>query len=306
MDKGFSHFNYISDAKGLILLAELLRAGRSLKGEYFCLTRDIDLGCHYSCIGYHGWRPIGSEEAPFAGIFDGCGHMITGLRINRPSEDYQGLFGNVSGVVKNTRLRDCFVVGRDFTGSVAGCVNGGAVRDVNAIGEVRGCNIVGGIVGSSVNSLLEADRFQGFISGKNYIGGISGSAWRSNVAAGINMGSLVKGRDCVGGITGSMFGGDLDGCRCTGSVNGRNCVGGMVGSIEDGKVLSCTVACNINGEDMAGAAGGFACGGNLIENCVFACSIYDGTRQNVHIADQVFTYNAKSIPPELQERDRAN
>lgn len=287
MSRDLLHIKYIYNARGLALLSESIRMGRRFEGACICLTRDIDLSDYAAC---EGWKPVGNEKTSFAGIFDGCGYTITGLRIYRPAEDYQGLFGSVSGIVQNIRLRDFIVVGRDFTGSVAGCINSGSLSDTSAIGEVHGCNIVGGIVGSSVNSVLERNKFQGRISGKNYIGGISGVGWRSNITGCLNMSSFVKGRDCVGGITGSFFGENLEDCRCTGCINGRNSVGGMSGRLEDSNVLSCTAACSVNGNAMVGATGGFACGNNLIEGCVFACSTSDGSKHKVNLTDQVFTY----------------
>lgn len=291
MAKVFPLFNYICSAEGLVWLSESIKAGRRYEGEYIYLICDIDLSKY---AGGEGWKPIGGQKAPFVGTFDGCGHTITGLRVNRPSEDYQGLFGSIWGIVRNVQLRDCLVIGRDFTGSAAGCVNGGVLKDVCTFGEVRGCNMVGGIAGSCINGHIEESRFQGNIAGTNYVGGISGSAWRSKIVNSLNMSSVVKGRDCVGGITGSLFGEDLEGCRCTGRINGRSSVGGVSGRIEDGKVLRCTVACNIDGKENVGAAGGFACGGNLIEDCVFACSLFNGTKHEVNMAGQVFTFDSDS------------
>ena len=37
-----------------------------------------------------GWTPIGTAAKPFKGTFDGNGHVIRGLYINRPSEDGVG------------------------------------------------------------------------------------------------------------------------------------------------------------------------------------------------------------------------
>ena len=40
-----------------------------------------------------GWMPIGTEDAPFEGSFDGGGFVIKGLVINRPTSNNIGLFG---------------------------------------------------------------------------------------------------------------------------------------------------------------------------------------------------------------------
>ena len=42
-----------------------------------------------------GWSPIGSEDEPFTANFEGGGHTLSNLFINRPAEDGIGLFGGV-------------------------------------------------------------------------------------------------------------------------------------------------------------------------------------------------------------------
>ena len=70
--------------------------------------------------GGKGWEPIGTTVSlpsdgdeqimgayPFVGTFDGQGHEIRDLFINRPDENYVGLFRYVGeeGVVENVRFR---------------------------------------------------------------------------------------------------------------------------------------------------------------------------------------------------------
>ncbi len=40
-----------------------------------------------------GWNPIGNNTNSFTGTFDGLGFTISNLYINRPTQDYVGLFG---------------------------------------------------------------------------------------------------------------------------------------------------------------------------------------------------------------------
>ena len=47
-----------------------------------------------------GWAPIGDNSSRFEGVFDGNGFKITNLYINRPTTDNVGLFGSVSGNVR--------------------------------------------------------------------------------------------------------------------------------------------------------------------------------------------------------------
>ena len=52
-------------------------------------------------LDHTGWLPIGNDVTPFTGNFNGAGHKITGLWINRTG-DYIGLFGFIDGaVIKN-------------------------------------------------------------------------------------------------------------------------------------------------------------------------------------------------------------
>ena len=44
-----------------------------------------------------GWQPIGNATSKFKGHFEGNGHKITGLIINRSTTDYIGFFGYTDG-----------------------------------------------------------------------------------------------------------------------------------------------------------------------------------------------------------------
>lgn len=66
-------------------------------GKTITLTRDIDLGT---------WTPIGTESAPFKGVFDGNGHTLSNVTID-DSITYQGLFGCTNGAtIKNLCIKD--------------------------------------------------------------------------------------------------------------------------------------------------------------------------------------------------------
>ena len=75
---------------------------------YFRLTEDIDLSGH-------SWEPIGNSAQSFLGVFDGNGHTISGLYIDAPDEDNQGLFGylgddeTASAEVKNIGIVNSFI-----------------------------------------------------------------------------------------------------------------------------------------------------------------------------------------------------
>ncbi|AWB07313.1 hypothetical protein A6A40_19905 (plasmid) [Azospirillum humicireducens] len=73
--------------------------------------------------GTGGFAPLAG--AGFTGSFDGRGHLIRGLTINRPASDDVGLFGKIGtgGMVSN--------VGLDATGAVTGGNRVGAIAGTN-------------------------------------------------------------------------------------------------------------------------------------------------------------------------------
>jgi len=76
----------------LLALSEYCSAGRATEGVIFYMKRDFT-------NSERKLTPIGTEERPFAGIFDGCGYVIDGLNIR--SDTDAALFGYVSGEIRN-------------------------------------------------------------------------------------------------------------------------------------------------------------------------------------------------------------
>ncbi len=69
-------------------------AGYPLNGQYE-LAQDIDASDTVNWNGGAGFNPIGNYDYPFVGKFDGKEYKITGLYINRPTNNDIGLFGYV-------------------------------------------------------------------------------------------------------------------------------------------------------------------------------------------------------------------
>lgn len=129
----------------------------NLNGLY-ALGADINASATESWDGGAGFNPIGdySNSNGFTGVFDGLGHLITGLTINRPSQDYVGLFGYTKGAwLRNIGLQRGRVVGRDSVGSLVG-MNQGAISQSWASVAVNGASTVGGLVGWNRNEIGRA------------------------------------------------------------------------------------------------------------------------------------------------------
>ena len=177
-------------------LADLHTLVRSnLKGK-FKLTADIDAtsaclsGGDYYNAG-EGWVPIGdldegeggSADSGFQGTFDGAGYTITGIKCDRPSEDYQALFGFIGtgGTVKNLEVAATILSGRSQMGGLCGG-NAGLVYNCHVTGasEVSGNNTnldysgnIGGFVGDN-DGTIRLCSAAGTVTGLRDVGGVSG------------------------------------------------------------------------------------------------------------------------------------
>jgi YD repeat-containing protein len=125
-----------------------LQALETAPYSHFVLTADID------CTGFDagdgmGFRPIGSDEAEFGGRVNGQGHVITGLRIARPSQHRVGLFGRTRwAVLLNFGLVSPTIEGRDDVGALIGWQRWGLVEQVSVRdAAVTGRDRVGALVG---------------------------------------------------------------------------------------------------------------------------------------------------------------
>jgi hypothetical protein len=70
-----------------------------------------------------GFAPIGDNLNSFTGVLNGQGHVVSGLTINRPTTNFVGLIGAMSGsaaLVTTIGLAGGSVSGQDFVGGLVG------------------------------------------------------------------------------------------------------------------------------------------------------------------------------------------
>lgn len=91
----------IADGDGFEKIRECLEQGFSCQGVYFKQVTDIDLTTQRK------WKAIGLSEnlAPFCGVYDGMGHKITNLLLDR---DNTSLFGRLGGTIKNLEVKNVY------------------------------------------------------------------------------------------------------------------------------------------------------------------------------------------------------
>ncbi|MCH5184933.1 MAG: hypothetical protein J1F64_02290, partial [Oscillospiraceae bacterium] len=255
--------------------------GNNYAGTYFNLTADIDLGCNrenqWTPIGNYNYYLINSDDKPqFKGIFDGCGHKISGIYI-KSSGYAQGLFGYLgrNGEIKNL-IVDGSVSGGYYVGGIVGmkygtvenCGNMGIISGDGGIGGVVGWNYRsgvnncynlgkvsgGGVVGNNDSGTVSNCYNLGKVSGESVVGGVVESNYRySAVKNCYNIGSVSGGKKSAGGVVGSNTG-NVTSCYNIGKVSGESEIGGIVGT-GAGTVTGCYyLEGTADGSDADGSA----------------------------------------------------
>ncbi|MCM1385744.1 MAG: LysM peptidoglycan-binding domain-containing protein [Bacillus sp. (in: Bacteria)] len=268
----------IQSAKDMRTLAQLVNRNEEVEPGIkantasYRLTKDIDISAY--CTGEEGWEPIGyrdyrddsledvfwdkveetehgatykaTDAGYFNGVFDGDGHIVTGLYINRPEEQAQGLFGQRTDLrgedsdseeyksratteIRNLYVKDCDVTGSGNTGGIMGGMwnfiqyEGGdiLIENCHVTGKITGGYAVGGVAGSA--SIVRNCSFTGTVEGSG-AGGIAGEAYYIYGCAA---------HADVNGFSAGGIGGEACCVRnsyMVGSVAGYDSVGGITGN----------------------------------------------------------------------------
>ena len=185
------------------------------------LTTNIDLTGE-------AWTPIGSESNPYTGTFDGQNHTISGMTIEN-AESYSGLFGNVTGTVRDFTVTGSITITGDETVSKVG----------GAVGSLGTASVGGTVSGvtSGVNITVSA--------GNDHIGGVVGSmpenssptvescVYTGNITVTVEAGS-------VAGVVGYIRTGTIQNCANWGGISintgGNGSVGGILGYCNNGNI----------------------------------------------------------------------
>ena len=283
----------IASAAQLAELAQYVNAGdATFVSAHYVLTDDVNLSA------YGNWTPIGTMAQPFAGVFDGQNHVVTGLKIDRAGEDYQGLFGYVSGTddkhraqVKNVAVRDAQIRARAEVGAVVGrygqftqgfveplencAMIGGTIQGTS--GSMGQSCFVGGIVGQACGEIQRCYATGNIIGADNAIeyGGIVGESfktvnacyWTGRLSA---LGSYA---DDFGGIAGSARGA-VTNCYTTGDITGSldnaATLGSIVGCALD-RVTNCYATGSVKGWHAIGGIAGQAYGDTYAHATISGC-----------------------------------
>ena len=190
-----------------------------------------------------GWTPIGGDGSrtsydldtmvnPFLAIFEGNGHSLSNLFINRLNP-FTGMFGYIGSdsesgavaVIRNLNLVDINVTGNHYTGGLV-AVSRGVITHTQVDGLVAGGDFVGGLVGHNYGVIADS-HLTGCVSGDGMVGGVVGRSYGAIKNSSLT--GCVSGTDYVGGLAGNNYG-PISASHTEGQVSGNTVVGGLVGS----------------------------------------------------------------------------
>ena len=220
----------IASAAQLAELALYVNAGdATFVSAHYVLTDDVNLSA------YGNWTPIGTINQPFAGVFDGQNHVVTGLKIDRSQGVYQGLFGcvnsqdaNRKAQVKNVIVKDAQIRTKSMSGAVVGFYGGWASQ----MEPLENCAMVGG----SIEGCVDRAGYDQAAS----IGGVVGLSY-ADVRFCYSTGTVIVPRSAceIGGVAGWVDG-NVQSCYAAGSMDifpdSRYQIfeiGGLVGGVDD-------------------------------------------------------------------------
>jgi trimeric autotransporter adhesin len=244
------------------------------QGSFYALGANIDAGDTINWNGGLGFMPVS-----VGGAFDGLGHVVSNLTINRPLVSAVGMINATyhSAPVSNFGLSGGSITGDFFVGGLIGMASvGGSVRNSFSSAVVVGNRNVGGLVGYSPGSLIITTSYNnGAVTGYTNVGGLVG---RSDagllLSKSFNLGLITATAPPVffygnaGGIVGSASGANIVDVFNVGRVQSTNSaavIGGIVGdSTEISYIQRSYNTGVISGRQHTGGIAGFNRNGSHI------------------------------------------
>jgi hypothetical protein len=150
----------------------------------------------------------------------GSGHTVGGLIARKYHSNLRDSFSDVDVVGESDRV-----------GGLIGYNGGNMDSEIfasYALGNVRGADYVGGLVGYEDYSQTTFSYSQGDVTGNNYVGGMIGGGGGPRLSSSYSKGE-VTGNDYVGGIAGANYVMDLSDSYSWSNIIGVSYVGGAFG-----------------------------------------------------------------------------
>ena len=188
------------------------------------------------------WEPIGNTyNNSYEGTFDGNYKTITNLYINA-NQKYMGLFGcTYEGTIKNLTFEYANVTNTGvFTGILVGYANTSTLQNIkisNTCQMKGGEDYTGGIAGRLDGNAYNCVNYA-TVQGIEDVGGLFGFFARTgnSITACANYGKVTASSQIAGGLVGYFYSGTIQDCANYGDVKGTERVAGMAGFVNKGKI----------------------------------------------------------------------
>jgi filamentous hemagglutinin family protein len=247
-----------------------------LQGMQGNMTLNYALGSNIDASATAGWNagagftPVGDTSVgatTFTGIFDGLGHTISNLTINRPGSVDVGLFGAAANnaTISNVGLLNGSVVGGAGTGSLLGTAITASISNSYNTGTVRGAAGTGGLAGVITTGGVSGSYNTGTVSGAAGTGGLIGVLTTGSISDSYNI-AAVTGNAGTGGLAGAMTTGSINNSFSTGNVVGNAGTGGLAGGITTGNVSGSYTTGNVTGDAGTGGLAGTITTGSISDS----------------------------------------
>ena len=241
-------------------------------------------------IDEQSWVPIGNSNKLYQGTFDGNGKTITNLYINA-NQKYMGLFGyTYQSTIKNLTFENANVTNtQSNTGILVGKAGYGSTLQnikISKTCQIKGGNYTGGIAGELDGNAYNCVNYT-TVQGIKSVGGLFGRYSRkgNSITACANYGNVTASSDMVGGLVGYYSSGTIQDCANYGDVKGTYRVAGMAGFVSEGKVQNVFSYGNVSATDNTqevGMAFGYSSKG-VTEGMV---AYYSGAKLTVNSQEQ--------------------
>lgn len=227
----------ITNTYGILHFAQMVNNGVStFSGKTILLKNNLNLD------GID-WKPIGNVTSypsiTFAGTFDGGEHTISNLTTSDNTTEHAsaGLFGSITGKVRNLKLENVNVSSSHYAGAIVG------YSSANVGMEISNCHVNGGTIVSSPEAV------NGGHNNGDKVGGIIGYTVAGDVVKGCSVSNItVSGYRDIGGIAGGS------------AANVSNCTATAVTIVQDNtdayKNERITTYKSIIGRDLGGTKTG--------------------------------------------------
>ncbi|MDE5853244.1 MAG: hypothetical protein K2G97_04285, partial [Oscillospiraceae bacterium] len=237
--------------------------------EFWESNYKVTLACDID-MGERAFNPI----KEFDGVFDGCGHTISNLKIqdkSGKSKNAELSFINTlneNAEIENVKFDNYTIEGKSYIKKVA-------VFVLTNYGIISGIDFING----GINGIDEKARTAGFVLSNEEDGAIencfinmntNGSKIRSGFV-GTNLGKITKcsttlssnNKDLAGGFVGENVGA-IEKCNSKGNVESKKCAGGFCGK-NSGEIISCKSENNVTSKTKSTKVATI-CGGFVGEN----------------------------------------